>query len=315
MSTAFSAKQLPKTDISLTRSPNFKKYYISCSGRITNSTPTREPWLKILKLIKVDISDIDKSRILLGNLEKYGSIVVKVGDFASMMYEYENSKRVYSLKGFMKYICFFSCNDDFRTLPSTERSSICRGPGETMGVIIMPYFPQGSLAKYNWNSTLKIQFQACLKHALFSIIALLHKSNLIHGDFHPGNVLLKPTKQTSIIYNIPQLGAYNLKTYGLRPWIMDFENMKYANYSSRFLSTQSFNDFYYDIQKFFMLLYNTIKTLDPRTVSPIVGYISKKSIDGGILTNDNVDEILRLIDAIDFIPLHPSDPNPADDDE
>ena len=127
MATSFTVKQLPKTDGSLTRSPNFHKYYIKCSGRITSETPTSEPWLHVLRLIKTDISDIDrptniqdehlrcsslydlsaslahdtiehrhtegmpvfnvhgsKSRILLGSLQKYGEIVVKIGDSESM---------------------------------------------------------------------------------------------------------------------------------------------------------------------------------------------------------------------------------------
>lgn len=300
-SPTFTLKQLAKTDGSLTRSPNMHKYYISCSGRITNSTPSTESWLRILRLIKVDISDIDKSRILLGYLDKYGEIVVKIGDASSMQYEYDNSVRLYSLKGFVKYICFFTCEDDFRSIPSNNRTSICKGPGKSMGVILMPYFELGSLAKYTWNKANKEQFCSCLKNALLSIITLFRKFNMIHGDFHPGNVLLKRTKQTEITYNIPETGDYSIKTYGIRTWVMDFENMKHADYSDGFSTMKTFNDFYYDIQKFFMLLYNTIKTIDQRTVSSIVAYISKKSISSDYLTKDNIDEILRMIDLIVFL--------------
>jgi hypothetical protein len=76
MSATFSVKQLPKTDSSLTRLPNFHKYYISCSGRITHKTPitvTTDAWLNVLKSIKVD-SDLDKSRVL---MEKYGEMVIR----------------------------------------------------------------------------------------------------------------------------------------------------------------------------------------------------------------------------------------------
>jgi hypothetical protein len=301
MATSFTVKQLPKTDGSLTRSPNFHKYFIKCSGRITPETPTSEPWLHVLRLIKTDISDIDKSRILLGSLQKYGEIVVKIGDSESMHYEYTNSTRVHSLKGFVKYICYFSCEDDFRSIPSPSRTSICKGPGESMGVILMPYFELGSLAKFVWSNALAHVFQSCLKHAFLSIVILFQKSNLIHGDFHPGNVLLKRTKQSEVLYAVPGVGEFSIKTHGLRTWIMDFENMRYAEYSPIFAVIKSFNDFYYDIQKFFMLLYNTIKNLDQRTISPILSYLSKKSIDSNYLSKADIDTIFAYVDAIKFI--------------
>ena len=294
----FQVKQLSKTDSSLTRSPNFHKYYISCSGRITETTPTSESWLRILKLIKTDISDIDKSRILLGYLDKYGEIVVKIGDAESIEYEYTNSTRIYFLKGFVKYICYFSCNDNFRDIPSSDRNTLCKGPGGSMGVILMPYFILGSIAKYSWTNHTILQFHSCLKHSFLSILVLFYKANLIHGDFHPGNVLLKTIKQTDISYIIPEIGEYIIKTNGMRTWIMDYENMQYANYSNKDKTVQSFNDFYYDIQKFFMLLYNTIKTIDNRTISPINSFISNRGINSTYLTKKDIDTILSMIDNI-----------------
>jgi hypothetical protein len=294
----FSIKQLPKTDSSLTRSPNFHKYYITCSGRITEKTPTSESWLHVLRLIKTDVSDVDKSRILLAHFEKYGEIVVKVGDSASMEREYMNSTRVHALKGFVTYICYFSCDDDFRSIPSKNRTSLCNGPGSTMGVLLMPYFELGSLASYGGSKSNMIQLRSCLKHAFLSIVLLFHKSNMIHGDFHPGNVLLKSTKQTEIVYNVPSAGAYSIQTHGLRTWIMDYENTTYAN---KYATIKSFNDFYYDIQKFFMLLYNTIKMIDPRTVAPIVSYISSRGLESTYLTQKDMNSILSMIDAVNTI--------------
>lgn len=300
MSATFSVKQLPKTDSSLTRLPNFHKYYISCSGRITHKTPitvTTDAWLNVLKSIKVD-SDLDKSRVL---MEKYGEMVIKIGDTESMLKEYTNSTRVHGLKGFVKYICNFSCNDDFRSIPTSDRTSLCKGPGDTMGIILMPYFPLGSIAKYPWGKTNIVQLRSCLKHALLSIIVLFHKMNMIHGDFHPGNVLLKPTKQSDITYSIPEVGEFNVKANGMRTWIMDYEKTDYADYSSKFTTIISFNNFYYDIQKFFMLLYNTIKTLDPKTIMPIASFVSNRGITSTYLTKKDIDTIFVMIDAIDIL--------------
>lgn len=300
MSAMFSVKQLPKSDSSLTRSPKFHKYYISCSGRITHKTSTTEAWLNVLKIIKVD-SDLDKSRVLLGFMEKYGEMVIKIGDTESMLKEYINSTRVHLIKGFVKYICNFSCNDDFRSIPASDRTSLCKGPGDTMGIILMPYFPLGSIAKYSWDKTNIVQLRSCLKHALLSIIVLFHKMNMIHGDFHPGNVLLKPTKQSDIIYSIPEVGEFTVKTNGIRTWVMDYEKTDYANYSSKFTTITTFNDFYYDIQKFFMLLYNTINTLDQRTIMPITSFISNRGIKSSYLTKKDIDTIFVMTDTIDIL--------------
>jgi hypothetical protein len=57
----------------------------------------------------------------------------------------------------------------------------------------------------------------------------------------------------------------------------------------------------YDIRKFFMLLYNTIKIIDPRTVAPIDAYISSRSIDSTYLTKKDMDSILGMIDAVSTI--------------
>jgi hypothetical protein len=298
----FTVKQLSKTDSSITRSPNFHKYYIHCSGRITSKTPTTEPWLRILKLIKTDISDIDKSRILLGYLEKYSEVVVKIGDSKSIQKEYEYNTYIHSLKGFIKYICYFSCNDDYLSIPSDSRSTLCKGPGSSMGVIIMPYFPLGSIAKYPWNKSNMLNFHSCLKQAFLSIVILFLKKNIIHGDFHPGNVLLKTTKQSEVSYSIEELGNFNIKTYGLRTWIMDFENTHYAIFSSKTEVIKTFNNFYFDIQKFFSLLYNTIKILDLRTINPIVNYISNMGIDSKYLNKENIDTIFNMIDKINVMP-------------
>lgn len=300
MSATFSVKQLAKTDSSLTRSPKFHKYYISCSGRITHTTPTTEAWLNVLKNIKVD-SDLDKSRVLLGFMKTYGEIVIKIGDTESMLKEYTNSTRVHGLKGFVKYICNLSCNDDFRSIPTSDRTSLCKGPGDTMGIILMPYFPLGSIAKYSWDKTNIVQLRSCLKHALLSVVVLFHKMNIIHGDFHPGNVLLKSTKQSDILYSIPEVGEFTVKTNGMRTWIMDYEKTDYADYSSQYTTIIAFNDFYYDIQKFFMLLYNTIKILDQRTILPIVSLLSNRGITSSYLTKKDIDTIFGMIDTIDIL--------------
>ena len=117
---------------------------------------------------------------------------------------------------------------------------------------------------------------------------------MIHGDLHPGNVLLKPTTQSDILYSIPEVGDFTVKTNGMRILIMDYTEMDYAD--STTIST--LNNFYYDIQKFFLLLYNTIKIVDPRTVVPVTTFLANCLLRGSYLTKKDIDTILRMTDEI-----------------
>jgi serine/threonine protein kinase len=299
----FKVNYLSKTDSSITCNPNTTKYDVEwCSGKITNKTPTTESWLKVLRLIKLHTSDYDKSRVILGELEKYGHIVIKIGDTEDIYNEYQYSKLLYNTKGFVKYICYFTCNDDFRTIPSANRDSLCKGEGSSMKVILMPYFPLGSVAMFKWdNKTLHI-FKTCLKHATVSIIIAFHSVKVIHGDFHPGNVLLKETKQASIEYSILEIGFnVSIPTNGIRTWIMDFENTSIVLDNSIYNRMMELNNFYFDLNKFFTLLYNTIKVIDTKTTAPISTYINKLNMKGNTMTKDDITYMLSLIDNIQFI--------------
>ncbi len=299
----FNVSYLSKTDPSITRNPKNAKYYVEwCSGKITSKTPTTESWLKVLRLIKLNTSDYDKSRVLLGELEKYGEVVVKIGDSPDIYTEYQYSKLLYNTKGFVKYICFFTCNDDFRTIPSANRSSLCTGEGDSMKVILMPYFPLGSIAMFKWGEPNLYIFKSCLKHAFVSVVTAFYNAQVIHGDFHPGNVLLKDTKQTFIEYSIPAIGFnVSIPTNGIRTWIMDFENTSIAMDDSIYNKMMTLNNLYFDLGKFFTLLYNTIKIIDNKTIASISMYINKLNMKGNNMTKEDITIILSLIDNIQFV--------------
>lgn len=273
-----------------------------CQGQITKTTPTTENWLQIIKGIKFPLTDYDKSRILLGHLKRYGSVIVKIGDSSEILNEYEKSKILHKIKGFVKYICFFECKDDFRSVPSHDRNYICDGVGDTMKVILMPYFSLGSMAQYKWNSDNLHILKSCLKHSLVSYLTAFYGMNLIHNDFHAGNILLKATKQARIIYDIPEVGSYTLPTHGIRPWIMDFEKMDYANYSSSYNKIISLNNFYFDINnRLFGYLPGSIKNFNMVTVLPISMYLNSLQMKSVAIKKLELDRVFQLIDRIEFL--------------
>lgn len=292
----FIGRHLDKTHNSFLRNPNFSKFYVShCSGRITKNTPTTESWLKIVKLLKLDITDYDKSRILLGSLEKYGEVVVKIGNTTDIENEYKISKELSKLKGFVKYICFFECNDNFRRIVS--ETHLCDGPGSSMKVVIMPYFRLGSLASYKWDSNNIKQLHSCLKNAFLTIVFAFQIYGFLHGDFHAGNVLLKETKQVTVLHSDAVLGTFEILTYGIRTWIMDYEKSKFILPKSSYEEIMALNDYYYDLVKFFMFLKETIP-IYLTSIQPIQMYLGKLNMSGKKLSKDNIEHILDLIDTI-----------------
>ncbi len=299
-SSDFHIEHLSKTEPSLTRHPDILKFYLkTCQSKITSKTPTTAGWLKILKLLKLDTSDYDKSRVLLGALNTHGEVVIKISNSNDITHEYEISNKLQTLKGFVKYICYFECKDDFRKNPSNMRDTLCEGPGSQMKVILMPYFPLGNIHSYAWEKYDIRLLHATLKHAMLSMINAFHTLHIIHGDFHPGNVLLKKTKQKTISYTIPGIGTFpDIETHGIRPWIMDFENSSFVTMDTPYTTMMAMNNFYIDLNKFFQMLYSRNTKIDPRTVVPITGLCGKLMIKGHLLTKINIIDIFSLIDNI-----------------
>lgn len=244
----------------LSRNPNSQKYFIK-------GLESQANLIKVLKeLKKVAPRDIDfqKSQLLESTLDKT-AVIIKIGDNNDMDNEYTISKSLRRTKGFIKFLGYFTCEDDFREFFQGKRNTICTGKGN-MKVIIIPYYELGSLASYNWSSQNIITLQSSLYlSCLFYMDAYIEKG-FIHNDFHAGNILLKSTKQSIIEFNSNLI----VKTTGIRPWICDFEKSVIAYDVS---NERLFNDFKYDLQKLFFLLPTFIKSIDKSGCTKISTFI------------------------------------------
>jgi serine/threonine protein kinase len=293
----YEIRKLHKNTLSSRNETNNKYYLSDCSDRITTQTPTTEGWIKILNTLKMPLQEYDKSRILLGVLENHHEIVVKIGDDNSIQREYQYARKVYHIKGFVKFICYFECNDTFTKYPDKTKNSLCNGVGSTMKIILMPYFPLGSIGFYSWADDEIHVLQSCIKHAFLSYINAF-MCGYLHGDFHPGNVLLKTTKQITLDYDLDGIGKIDgVETNGIRTWIMDFENMREISRDNK----SDIMDFYFDIQKFIILLqdHRFIHKIDKRTFIPISKIIQKNMM---AFPNMNfIEQMMLAIDGISFI--------------
>jgi len=133
--------------------------------------------------------------------------------------------------------------------------------------ILMPFFPLGSIASYQWSTEDTRPLKSCLQMACLALMDAFLNKQVVHGDFHAANILLKKTKLKALDYD-----AVSVPTYGLRPWIGDFEK-SYVHDGS----ASAFEDFKYDLQKLFFLLPTFLPRISKQKVLRISSYIERTS--------------------------------------
>lgn len=218
------------------------------------------------KLPKTSFSlqkDIQKYHIC---RENKPDIVVKVGDIETIYPEYEISKHI---QGFLPFTSYFEYSN--------------------LGLITMPYFELGNIGLYPWAPNNIHILRTCVKQTILAYInAFFH--GYLHGDFHPGNVLLEKTDETEVLY-------HKVPTNGLRIWIMEFSKSRVIEPNNK----KDLIDFYFDMEKFFILLqdYRYIGNINKATVIPVFTVVQNYVNDDVAYPNqDFIWDICKAIDEI-----------------
>jgi len=238
------------------------KYKLDCQSRLTPETSDTSTWLNVLQ-------KIPNVNILIGNVDiSKKTIVVKFESYKEMEKEYEISKTIYDskLQNFIKYYCFFSCNEDRKKFEILEIESkklpLCTGLGKNTGFIIMPFYNLGSIAMYNWSISNLHILKSILIQLVFALYESFEKIGFVHQDLHLYNVLLRKTKKEEMHYKTINK---SVKTEGFYPIIMDFGRAKVS---------ATFKEFKTSLLKMFSLLrdigINCEFILDPL---PVVNFI------------------------------------------
>jgi predicted unusual protein kinase regulating ubiquinone biosynthesis (AarF/ABC1/UbiB family) len=163
----------------------------------------------------------------------------------------------------------------------------------------MPYYEMGNLVSYKWSDI--NQLCSVLKQTVLNIISANQKIGFIHGDLHPGNIVLENTDDNVYIYNLEDLGFYVIPTFGIKGLIMDFEESDLEKKNS-----SSFDEAIY-IQKIdsdFEKLFTNLKgyfNIDILTLAPINIYINTHIMKCRRLNKTDIEKLLNLIDNIKFI--------------
>ena len=205
-----------------------RKYYVDCKNENIPIEPkeivkyTSYPDVSIIRAVTKD--DTIKKR----------HIVVKISSFpVALPSEFDIGSQLYKLPGFIKYICEFQCYDDTNnkmrktrpnTFPVSINTTLCMADKTVAAnhkqVLIMPYIQEGSMEGYNWTPENLDLLTTVIKHVVLSLANAYIKVGFIHNDLHWGNILLKKTKTTEILYDCISIG---IPTNGYKVVIMDFE--------------------------------------------------------------------------------------------
>ena len=287
-----SIRKLIKT--SSTRRGSDIKYYIECENRITKETPNTSGWLEIEKTLN-PTNRRELSHILKGIFERRRKVVAKVSDRGTLKKEYDLGLKLYRTSpGFIKYICYFSCNDDYRKYKEVDKvSSLCYGKGDTMNVLVLPYYELGSVRDYDWTGKTHILIQ-CMKQIILSYFQSFLATGFYHNDIHLANVLIKPTTKEFIEYSIDGV-EYKEPTYNMSIVIIDFENSiiieDKTNVNYVYMSIfQLMTDFMISMRFKHLYTSSIINVVD----------LAKKYSQNRVPAKKGIPNLFRLLDLIDF---------------
>ena len=190
--------------------------------------------------------------------------VAKIGSSAMICNDYFIGHKLNSeILGFIQYDCIVKKN-------SREN------------ILIMPYFPKGSMRDYDWNENNMDVFKSCLKQLFFSLLIAFETFGFIHSNIHLGNVLMVETDKLIIEYD-----NIDIPLHGYTIAISDFE------YSINDISTKQTILFYREIAH---ILEDIIYNL--RLEFEGMSNLHKEVIDN-CYKNTDISDFIDIINSVD----------------
>ncbi len=214
---------------------NFRKYIALKSSSSKNT----DGWIIPNKLLPVNRS-ATANILIEANIIKRKKTVIKISknkDLLEKDYNVSLQLAELNIPNYIKYLGFFSCLDNIdknKALPKF----FCSNKGENNYFLIMEYFPLGSLASYIPQTLDEVI--SIINQVIASSISAFEKNGFIHGDLHPGNILIKKTKKKKFDYPIK-----SIKTAGIKIILFDFDRSKFnGDFMTLFVELSTFINIY-----------------------------------------------------------------------
>lgn len=150
-------------------------------------------------------------------------VVLKFNSPFAVENEYRMSYILDSFPNYIKYLRAFDCAVSIQNILSNkddlENYGMCKSQGKNIGVLVMKYYPLGSIDSYAWNKENFELLKNIMLQVIYASIYAYEKKQFVHGDLHLGNVLLEFKNHDVIHYGSKFLNIDNVQAI-----IMDFEN-------------------------------------------------------------------------------------------
>jgi hypothetical protein len=190
------------------------KFRLPCGEHMKDD----KEWLSIKRYLTTK-----EYNVLIGSIQHSKEVIVKFDEIAAIEHEYRIANVIFEhrIPNFIKFLCSFNCVDNIESIKERDFSIqgyLCTGVGKPLGVMVMSYYPLGSLNGYRWDRGNFQILKNVLQQAIFALLYAFETFGFVHGDLHAGNVLLRASKKKHVQY-----GARELPTMGLYPLIMDFD--------------------------------------------------------------------------------------------
>lgn len=235
----YNLNYLEKSDLDglMNNENNYKKYI--AKKIINQESRTTDGWLIPNKLLPVDRGD-NKNKLIIANIIKKKRVVVKISKRKELLEkDFFISKKLEELKclNFAKYLGFFT-NDINKPLPKY----FCKNNGTENYFLFMEYYDFGSILNYIPKSLNEII--SILNQVIASATLAFEHFGFIHGDLHPGNILIKKTKKDLIKYKFTDKDL-EIKINGIQIVMFDFDRSNFsANFAMFFSELSAFINFY-----------------------------------------------------------------------
>lgn len=229
----YNLNYLEKVDLNglMNNENNYRKYV---AKKIKNQTiehkKTTNEWLLPTKILPVNRGE-NKNKLIEANIIKKKKVVVKISKkYELLNKDYEISKKLEELKciNFAKYLGFFSCKDDINNynLEKPLPKYFCKNNGTINYFLFMEYYEIGSILNYKPEKIEEII--SIINQVIGSIILAFETFGFIHGDLHPGNILIKKIKKDKIKYKY-QDRETEINTHKIQIVLFDFDRSNFSN--------------------------------------------------------------------------------------